>query len=150
MFAAFVSTSPPLATLEMTLPPLLKPSSVREISFAPGLMVMPLGPYFVVLVPSVTVVPSPLIVDTALPFLNCALVKSFNSLANCICNLPSFALTPIFFSDNFVASAPPTISSFSFNVLSITVFPLSPAKCKPSFIVATVSFTGLPLASFVS
>ena len=70
MFAALVSTSPPLATLEMTLPPLFKPLSVRDISFAPGLIVMPLGPYFVVLVPSVTVVPAPLIVDTALPFLN--------------------------------------------------------------------------------
>ena len=70
MFAALVSTLPPLATLEMTLPPLFKPSSVRDISFAPGLMVMPLGPYCVVFVPSVTVVPAPLIVDTALPFLN--------------------------------------------------------------------------------
>ena len=84
--------------------------------------------------------PLPLITVVLSPSLNCALVRSFNSLANFTSNLPLFAFTPILLSDSLVLSAPPTISSFWFNFLLMTSsVPLSPANCNPSSSVATDS-----------
>ena len=132
-------------------PPLLSPSLVKlTLLVFPSLSVLliVIPPWFIITVSPVfgfvIVVPSP-VIFTIFPVLgsvNSALVIPFNSLDNWTSSFPSaFVLTPILFLVNLSLSAPPTISNFSFNFLEIVVALLSPAKCRPSFIVARFSFT---------
>ena len=123
-------------------PPLFNPSLVKLTlldfpSLSVLLIVIP--PWFIITV-------SPVFGSV-----NSALVIPFNSLDNWTSSFPSaFALTPILFLVNLSLSAPPTISNFSFNFLEIVVTLLSPAKCRPSFIVARFSFTVTGLFVFGS
>ncbi|CAM3011486.1 hypothetical protein GLPA100918_10990 [Glaesserella parasuis] len=106
-FTASVSFLPS-ATLLITLPPLSKPLAVSLTSdfLSPALvgflMVIPLS--FIVVLPVVT--------EPSVP-------KSM-FFANFTFNTPFSAITPILLSLNLVVSAPPLISSLSFNFFAIT------------------------------
>ena len=100
----------PAATFVIFLSPALIPSLVTEIGVAPvvdGVIVNP-SPFITVLFPA--------------GVLNSADVNPVNSFASFRFIFPVLStITPMFLSDNFEGSAPPTISNLSPNSLDTTV-----------------------------